>query len=70
MADSNIAKNIKQIIKDNGFVQYVIGNKAGYSKRQFNDMLNGRKVIVADDIIPIAKALGCQPADLLKPYKG
>ena len=63
---SNIAKNIKSIIKEKGNKQYVIGNRAGYTDKQFNDMLNGRKIIVADDIIPIANALDCEPADLLK----
>ena len=69
MAKSNIANNIKRIIKDKGLKQYVVGNKAGYSARQFNDMLNDRKVIVADDIVPISIALGCEPADLLRPCK-
>ena len=63
---SNIAKNIKSIIKEKRYKQYVIGNRAGYTDKQFNDMLNGRKIIVADDIIPIANALDCEPADLLK----
>lgn len=63
---SNIAKNIKSIIKEKGYKQYVIGNRVGYTDKQFNDMLNGRKIIVADDIIPIANALDCEPADLLK----
>lgn len=63
---SNIAKNIKSIIKEKGYKQYVIGNRAGYTDKQFNDILNGRKIIVADDIIPIANALDCEPADLLK----
>ena len=51
---SNIAKNIKSIIKEKGYKQYVIGNRAGYTDKQFND------------IIPIANALDCEPADLLK----
>ena len=63
---SNIAKNIKSIIKEKGYKQYVIGNRAGTLINNLNDMLNGRKIIVADDIIPIANALDCEPADLLK----
>ena len=51
---SNIAKNIKSIKKEKGYKKYVIWNRAGYTDKQFNDMLNGRKIIVADDIIPIA----------------
>lgn len=64
--ESNIAKNIKNIIKEKGYKQYVIANRAGYSDKQFSDMVNGRKIIVADDIVPISIALGCEPADLLK----
>ncbi|MBM6879348.1 helix-turn-helix transcriptional regulator [[Clostridium] spiroforme] len=63
--ESRIAKNIKRIIREQGVKQYVIAQRAGYTDKQFSDMVNGRKIIVADDIIPIANALGCEPAELL-----
>jgi transcriptional regulator with XRE-family HTH domain len=57
-------KNIKEIIKSSGFKQKAIADRAGYDQKKFSDMLNGRKIITAADIIPIAEALGVQPNDL------
>ena len=57
-------EKIERIIKEKGIKQYAVANKAGYTKQQFNDMLNGRKIIKAIDILAIAKALEVSPNDL------
>lgn len=62
--NSVVPKNIERIIKEKGIKQYAVANKAGYTKQQFNDMLNGRKIIKAIDILAIAKALEVSPNDL------
>lgn len=66
MVCSYIALNTKKIIKEKGYKQKAIAEKAGYGVRKFNNMLNGRKIIVADDILPIANALGVEPNELFK----
>lgn len=53
----SVAAGIDKIIHDSGFIQKVIAEKAGFTNQQFSDMLCGRKVIRADYIVPIAKAL-------------
>ena len=58
-----IAVGIKNMIADRGFVQKAVALRAGYTSQQFNDMLNGRKVIKASDITPIANALGVSVQD-------
>ena len=58
MARSVLATNIRRIIKEQGIKQYVIAHKAGYSHRQFSDMMNGRRTIKAEDVPDIAEALG------------
>ena len=35
----------------------VVAERAGFTDQQFSDMLNGRKVIRAEYVLPIAKAL-------------
>lgn len=54
----SVAKGIERIIKDKGFIMSAIAQKSGFSAQQFSDMLNGRKIIRADYVTPIAKAMG------------
>ncbi len=52
------AENILKIINDKGLKQKAVAEKAGYSRQQFSDMLNGRKIIRPFDTMAIAVALG------------
>lgn len=52
-----IAPNIKAIMAKRGRKQYEVAEKLGYTKYQFNLMLNGRKLIRDVDILNIAKHL-------------
>lgn len=54
----SVAAGIERIIRDKGFVRGSIAAKAGFSDQQFCDMLKGRKIIRADYLVPIAKAMG------------
>lgn len=58
---SEIAENVKTIIKEKGLLQKAVAREAGYSAKTFNNMLNHRKVIKDYDIVPIAKALKVDP---------
>ena len=53
-----VAENISSIIRRKGLKQVYIAEKAGFEKQQFNDMLNGRKIIKPCDALKIAEALG------------
>lgn len=59
-----IAIAIKNMITEKGFIKKTIALKAGYTPKQFYDMLNGKKAIKATDITPIAHALGISPQDI------
>lgn len=52
-----IAPNIKAIMAKRGLKQYEVAKKLGYTKYQFNLMLNGKKLIRDVDILNIAKCL-------------
>lgn len=54
----SVAVGISNIIHEKAYVQSAIAKKAGFSIQGFNDMLNGRKVIRADYLPSISKALG------------
>ncbi|KAF5063585.1 hypothetical protein DSECCO2_293050 [anaerobic digester metagenome] len=62
--NATIPQNIFRIIKETGMKQCAVAEKAGYTKQQFNDMLNGRRVIKAKDILALSHALGVSPNDL------
>ena len=59
-----IAINAVAIINDKGLKHIAVAKKAGYSRQQLSNMLNGRKVITSSDIIRLATALDVTPNDL------
>ena len=63
-AISIVAQGAREIIKSRGFKQNAIAEKAGYTAKQFNNMLTGRKIIIPDDILRIATALEVTPNEL------
>lgn len=60
----SVAAGIERIIRERGFVQGAIASKSGFTDQQFCDMLKGRKIIRADYLVPIAKALGVTVQDI------
>lgn len=54
----SVAVGIKNIIQDRAYMQSEIARRAGFSSQQFNDMLHERKIIRADYMPLIARALG------------
>lgn len=62
-----VAPAIKKLINERGLKQYAVAKKAGYTKQQFNNMLNRRRVITDADIYKITCALGVTPNDLFLP---
>ncbi len=53
-----VAENIIEILKRKGLKQVYIAEKAGYKRQEFNDMLNGRRLIRVNDVVRISSALG------------
>lgn len=45
-------------------LQGAVAEKAGFSKQQFNSMLNGRRIIKPCDAVVIANVLGVEMNDL------
>lgn len=61
-----IVFNIKNIINQKGLKQKAVAERSGYNEKEFSHMLNGRKIIKGEDILPIAIALGVEPNDICK----
>lgn len=61
---STVIANTEAIIKDRGLKKKCVAEKAGYSRQQFSNLLNGRKVFKVDDVLRIANALEVTPNDL------
>lgn len=56
-SNSVVAEQLKEIIKEKGLKQSSLAEKAGFTVQEFNDMLNGRRIIRAIDIAAIIGAL-------------
>lgn len=68
--NSPVAENIQRIIRENGLKQVYAAEKAGYTAQMLNDMLVGRKIIKACDVIRICTALGVDANSLYETEKG
>lgn len=64
MQEMNVFKNIKKIIEEKGLKQKSVAAKAGFTDQQFSNLLNGRKICSAYDILRISNALDVSPNDL------
>ena len=63
---SIIQKNISKIIEEKGLVKKGVAKRAGMTQQALSDILAGRKVIRADMVPPIAKALNVGIAELFE----
>jgi plasmid maintenance system antidote protein VapI len=55
---------VEQIIRDNGLKKRAVAEKAGFTQNEFSAMLHGRKLILAEHVIALCKALNKTPNDL------
>lgn len=65
-----VAENIARVIEEKGLKQVYVANKAGYTKQMLSDMITGRRLIKANDIIRIAPVLGVDANYLFGIEKG
>lgn len=65
-----VAENIVRAIEEKGLKQVYVANKAGYTKQMLSDMITGRRLIKANDIIRIAPVLGVDANYLFGIEKG
>lgn len=63
---SIIQKNIVRIIEEKGLVKKGVAKRAGMTQQALSDIIAGRKVIRADMVPPIAKALNVGIAELFE----
>lgn len=55
---------VNRIIGERGLKQGAVAERAGMSNQMLSDMLNGRRLIKARDVLALAKALDVTPNDL------
>ncbi len=59
-----IAEIAYKIMERKKMKQAAVAEAAGYTAKEFNNLLRGRKRIQEDDIIRMCRALECQPNEL------
>lgn len=57
-------EKIYDVIKRDNLKQSAVAVAAGYTPKQFNDILKGRKRLTAADVAPICMALRITPNEL------
>lgn len=55
---------ITKIIKSSGMKQVAVAERAGLSPQKFSEMLHGKRIIKASDIINISRALNVTPNEI------
>lgn len=63
-ANSPFSKGLEIIIKEKGMKYVYVAEKAGYTKQELSDMLNGRRLIKACDIPKLAAVIGVAIDDI------
>ena len=70
MNDADVSGRMRDLIKARGMNQTAVAQKAGFTRQQFNDMLQGRKIIRADYLPVIAKVMGVAVSDFFAEKQG
>ena len=66
MNNERMTENIKALIVESGMKQKVVAERAGFTEHMMTDMLNGRKVIKAEFVPSLCRALGVTPNRLFR----
>ncbi|MBQ3271692.1 MAG: helix-turn-helix transcriptional regulator [Solobacterium sp.] len=53
-----LADNLQRIISEKGFKQIAVAEKAGMTGLDLTNIIKGRKIVTACDVMPLAMALG------------
>lgn len=61
---SIVAENVERIIREKGLKKRSVAEKANFTPNEFSAMLHGRKLILAEHVIALARALDQSPNDL------
>jgi len=56
-----VYKKVRAYIEANGYKQIAVAKRAGISKVTFNAMMNGKRIMYADDLRAICLALNVSP---------
>ena len=60
-----VSSRVKQEIENKGLKQSYVAQKIGMNPKTFNGLLNGRKTFDVNYLVPICKAIGLSPNELL-----
>ena len=57
----SVYEKVRAYIEDNGLKQISVAQRAGIPKSTFNAMMNGKRIMYADDLRAICIALNVSP---------
>lgn len=65
----HVYEKVRAYISDNGYKKVSIARKAGISYHTFDDILNGKQILYADDFRAICIALNVSPEMFIDMHK-
>lgn len=65
-ANSPVAENVKRLLAEKGLRNNFVARSMGYSDSELSSMLNGRKIIKAQDVHKFCKTLGVSASELFR----
>lgn len=69
LSNSPVANNLERLIKEKDLKQANVARAAGMKPRNLSDILNGYKVVRANEILKLAIAIGVNVEELFKNIK-
>lgn len=64
----DIRENLRAVIKDKGYIQAVIANKAGMTPVKLSQIINKERKLEANEMFAVCKAIEMTPMELAE-YK-
>ena len=62
-----VNRNIKRLIAERGMKSASVAEKAGFSSAVFSNVIRCRRKVYADEVVPIARAMGIEIDELFRP---
>lgn len=60
-----VYERVRDYVRNSGYKQKALAERAGYTEKQFSEMLNGKRPMYADDVENICTSLNVPPSTFI-----
>ena len=65
LRDDTVNRRVKELLREKKLKQTVVAEKTGIAYQSFHRAVNGRRPIYAEELLPLAEAIGVEVTALL-----